>query len=311
MKIKKDLKEFEYLIRIVNKTTREEAAKEKDKFLYITINKLLKLLKEYNIDIQGYELKFSFFENTLLLEMFQDSIIINIGNHLHFSVFTDEMTTRIDILELSNKFIEKVKKYFEKNLDQNNITINIKDKLSFCKFISILSLTNDFSLKFGTNSFLKYEEYSGTFNFNFINEKLELDEIISYIREINYTVGSSPREFSKINFEEENFNIKVYYKHCDYVNITTKGLSFEEELSFFKLVDSFIERIKFNGEYFSFDITINDYETTIYLNSEKFKIFENKIVELDSKENKIFKHLVENYARSLGWFEEILEDFEN
>ena len=311
MEIKKDLKEFEYLIRIVNKTTREEAAKEKDKFLYITINKLLKLLKEYNIDIQGYELKFSFFENTLLLEMFQESNNINIGNHLHFSVFTDEMTTRIDILELSNKFIEKVKKYFEKNLDQNNITINIKDKLSFCKFISILSLTNDFSLKFGTNSFLKYEEYSGTFNFNFINEKLELDEIISYIREINYTVGSSPREFSKINFEEENFNIKVYYKHCDYVNITTKGLTFEEELSFFKLVDSFIERIKFKGEYFSFDITINDYETTIYLNSEKFKIFENKIVELDSKENKIFKHLVENFAGTLGWFEDILEDSEN
>ena len=310
MEIKKDLKEFEYLIRIVNKTTREEAAKEKDKFLYITINKLLKLLKKFNIDIQGYDLKFSFFEDTLLLEMFQDSIINNIRDHLKFSTFTDEMTTRIDILELSNKLIEKVKKYFEKNLDQNNITINIKDKLSFCKFVSVLSLANDFSLKFGTNSFLKYKKYSDSFNFNFINEKLEINEVINFIEEINYTVGSSPREFSKINFEEENSNIKVYYKHCDYVNITTKGLTFEEELSFFKLVDSFIERIKFKGEYFSFDITINDYETTIYLNSEKFKIFENKIVELDSKENKIFKHLVENFAGTLGWFEEILEDSE-
>lgn len=303
----KDLKEFEDLIRIVNKTTREEAVKEKDKFLYLTTNKISKVFKEFDIDINGYDLNFSFFEDTLLLEMFQNSNIINIRNDLHFSAFTDEMTTRIDILELSNKLVGEVKKYFEKNLDQNNITINIKDNFQFCKFISILSLTNDFSLKFGKNSILKYEEYSGTFNFNFINEKLEIDEIINYIREINYAVGSSPREFSEINFEEENFKIKVYYKHCDYANIKTNGLSFEEELIFFNLVDSFIERIKFKGEYFSFDTTINDYETTIYLNSEKFKIFENEIIELDSKENKIFKHLVENYGKTLEWFEDVLE----
>ena len=306
----KDLKEFEDLIRIVNKITKEEAVKEKEKFLYLTTNKISKVLKEFNLDINGYDLNFSFFEDTLLLEMFQNSNIINIGNDLHFSAFTDEMTIKIDIFELSNKLVGEVKKYFEKNLYQNNITINIKDKLSFlkfCKFVSILSLSNDFSLNFGTNSFLKYEEYSGTFNFNFINEKLEIDEIINYIKEINCTVGSFPRTFSEINFEEKKFNIKVYYKHCDYANITSEGLSFEEELIFFNLVDSFIERIKFKGEYFSFDTTINDYETTIYLNSEKFKIFENEIVELDSKENKIFKYLVENYGKNLNWFEDVLE----
>lgn len=302
----KDLKEFEDLIRIVNKTTREKAVKEKDKFLYLTTNKISKVFKEFDIDINGYDLNFSFFEDTLLLEMFQNSNIINIGNDLHFSAFTDEMTTRIDILELSNKLVGEVKKYFKKNLKKDHITIKIQDNFQFCKFISLLSFTKDFSLKFGKNSILKYEEYSGTFNFNFINEKLKIDEIINYIREINYTVGSSPREFSEINFKEKNFTIKVYYKHCDYANIITNGLSFEEELIFFELVDTFIERIRFKGEYFSFDSTINEYETTIYLNSEKFKIFENKIVELDSKENKIFKHLVENYGGTLKWFEDFL-----
>ena len=288
---------------------------DKNLLIKLIIKNTKNILNKVGLDGNGYEFTFGFNNgyswNTFYVEACPKSSLSRLEQSLRTEMELENNFNIKETAEMMSK--DLVVKITENFSGFRTISKSIfKSSQRFVNFIANLPFDySKINLKIGEKSKFSFIPEEWKMKFVFDEDDIPKEKILRYIENIFLNVGTFNENFSSIKFIGKNYTVVVKYVMSCYAVIKSHGLSAEQELEFLSLSGNAMDRVRFSGNFFQFDITqseLIDNLVDIHFEQEGkiFDVVRNEVVKIDDENNPVIEYFRKNYP---DWMFGILDDY--
>ena len=285
------------------------AKTDKNLLIKLIIKNTKNILNEIGLDGNGYVFTFGFNNgygwNTFYVEACPKSSVSRLDQSLRTEIELENNFSIKETAEMMSK--DLVSKITENFSGFRTISKSIfKSSQKFVNFIANLPFDySKINLKIGEKSKFSFVPEEWKMKFFLDEEDIPKEKILRYIENIFLNIGTFKENFSAIKFIGKNYTVTVKYVMNCYAVIKSQGLSAKQELEFFSLPGSVMDRVRFSGNFLQFDITQSELiENLVDLQFEEKNDFlyinKSKIEKISDNENKLVRYFRENKPDYLG-----------